>query len=313
MRKAAPLACALLFFLAVVASADDWRKGLPPKDKVAEHLQEISVTIKAGGSEGSGVIVTRLVKRDGKDVKVNFVVTAAHVVDGLRKVTERIDPKTGTKRQVVTFADCHIVRELNEAGRAVGELKMSAEVIRYSESEDIAILRVRKTDFVSASTTFYLDEKIPPIGTELYHVGSLLGQLGSNSMTTGIVSQIGRVLDDKKEYDQTTATAFPGSSGGGVYEQSGAYVGMITRGAGEGFNLMVPIRRLREWAGDAGVGWIFDASLPVPTEKELEKMPIEDLGVEFDPEVKKAVNKNFPTLIRRDADVLLDALLDGPI
>ncbi|HAT67623.1 MAG TPA: hypothetical protein DCS66_24005, partial [Flavobacteriaceae bacterium] len=63
--------------------------------------------------------------------------------------------------------------------------------------------------------------------TELYHVGSLLGQTGSNSMTRGIVSQVGRVLNlgsgDGTVFDQTTVTAFPGSSGGGVFlsERSG--------------------------------------------------------------------------------------------
>ena len=66
-------------------------------------------------------------------------------------------------------------------------------------------------------------------------------------MTSGIISQVGRI-HGKVEFDQTTVTAFPGSSGGGVYLQDGRYVGMIVRGAGEGFNLMVPVRRMVRWA-----------------------------------------------------------------
>ena len=35
----------------------------------------------------------------------------------------------------------------------------------------------------------------------------------------------------------------------------GQYCGMIVRGAGETFNLIVPIRRMRTWAKAAGCEW----------------------------------------------------------
>lgn len=268
--------------------------GAPTKDKVAQSLQDISVTIRAEGSEGSGVVKTREI--DGK--QVNFVWTAEHVIDSLRTVREVIDPKSGTKRQVVSYRDAEIIKELVEDGRRVGELKMDAEVIRCSDQEDLALLRIRKRDFVAASVTFYLKEEIPPIGTDLYHVGSLLGQTGANSMTSGIVSQIGRILD-KQEFDQTTCTSFPGSSGGGVFLRSGEFVGLIVRGAGEGFNLMIPVRRVRRFAKEAGVQWAVDDAVPTPSDAELKKLPIEHTGVEFtrtagDDDDLKA----FPLLIR---------------
>jgi len=267
----------------------DWKAELPEKSKVAEYLQDISVTIKAttgkyGGSEGSGVVKTRVMEIDGEEVKVNFVWTAAHVVDNLRKVKEVIDPKTGTKRQFVEFADAHVVKELVENGRRVGELKMDAVVIRYNEEQDLAILRIRKSNFVNSSVVFYLDDEIPAIGTDVLHCGSLLGQMGSNSLTSGIISQIGRTID-KQEFDQSTATAFPGSSGGGIYlkeEYAGAYCGMLVRGAGEGFNLFVPVRRIREWAESADVMWALDDNVPMPTMAELEKVRVEDIGVKFE-------------------------------
>jgi hypothetical protein len=262
----------------------DWKTQLPDKTKVAAYLQDISVTIKTGFSEGSGVVKTRTVRVDGKDVKINFVWTAAHVVDGLRTIKEVIDPKTGTKRQLVEFKDAQVVKELVENGRRVGELKMDATVIRFNKEEDLAILRIRKSDFVHASVIFYLDEKIPAIGTDVLHCGSLLGQMGSNSLTSGIVSQIGRTID-KQEYDQSTATAFPGSSGGGIYlknDYPGAYCGMLVRGAGEGFNLFVPIRRLVAWAKKAEVMWAVDDNVAMPDEEELKKVRVEDIGVEFE-------------------------------
>ncbi len=276
------------------------------EDDVATHLQNISVTVKSPGEygegQGSGTLVTRELKlndKSDKTVKVNLVITAAHVVDNLKTQRTVIDPKTGTKRQIIEFRDAQIVQELKENGRRVGEIKMDARVIRYSDAtddEDIAILQIRKRGFVDVNAKFYLEDKIPPIGTQLFHVGSLLGQVGANSMTTGIISQHGRVLQlgtgDGTVFDQTTATAFPGSSGGGIYLTNGLYVGMLVRGAGEGFNLIVPIRRMRNWADKVDATWILDPTAKAPTLEELNNSKsIEGLGISFSKEDKKSREK----------------------
>ena len=82
------------------------------QENIAEHLQNISVTIRAKGrfseAQGSGVIITReLTKSKGSTEKtrVNFIWTAGHVVKGLRNVRTIIDPKTGTSRKIVEFRD----------------------------------------------------------------------------------------------------------------------------------------------------------------------------------------------------------------
>ncbi len=258
---------------------------------VAQYLQDISVTIRSNTAEGSGVIKTR--QLDGQ--QVNFVWTAAHVVAGLRHV-KTVVTADGTERRQAQFEDCLIVKELVEDSRRVGELRMDAQVVRFSAKEDLALLQIRKKGFVPASARFYLDPNTPAIGTPLYHVGSMLGQAGSNSMTEGIVSQIGRVLENLP-FDQTTVAAFPGCSGGGVYLHDGRYVGMVVRGAGETFNLIVPIRRMAAWATKAKVGWALDDQVPMPGASELEALPVEDTGVQFAP--KPATVKALPYLIRR--------------
>jgi S1-C subfamily serine protease len=250
--------------------------------RVAQHLQDISVTIVAknrlGSGEGSGVIKTR---RTSDGDTVNFVWTAAHVVEHLRKTRTVIDSKSGTPKVVVEFDDALIVKANVENGRKVGKIEFDAEVIRYNAEEDLALLRVRKKNLVKCSVqVYYKDKEIPPISTELLHVGSLLGQLGSNSMTKGIMSQHGRLID-RKVFDQTTVTAFPGSSGGGVYLTDGRLVGLVLRGAGETFNLIVPSRRMKDWAKKAQVEWAFDDKVAMPTEEELQKLPVEDTGVQF--------------------------------
>ena len=162
----------------------------------AEHLQNVSVTIRSEGTfsngEGSGVIFTR---KDAKGNQVNFVWTAAHVIDNLRKTRKTV--VNGTPKTLVEFKDPMVVKEIRQNGRTVGRLQMDAEVLKYSDADDghdLALLRVRKFNFVKDTVTFYLEDKIPPLGEDLLHVGSLLGQIGANSMTDGIYSQHGRLI-----------------------------------------------------------------------------------------------------------------------
>jgi hypothetical protein len=282
------------------------------KQSVAEHLQNVSVTIRSEGAfsagEGSGVIFTR---KDSKGNLVNFIWTAAHVVDNLR--SERKVLVNGSPKTLVEFKDPVVIKEIRQNGRTVGRLQMDAEVLKYSESEDghdLALLRVRKFNFVTDSVVFYLDKNIPPLGTDLLHVGSLLGQMGANSMTDGIYSQHGRILKrlNKHIFDQTTCTAFPGSSGGGVFLKHGVggntnpkYVGMLVRGAGEGFNLIVPVRRMVDYCRKNKMMWALDSSVAMPTEDELKEMPIENTpkekGEAKDAE-REAAKKLFPFMLR---------------
>jgi S1-C subfamily serine protease len=256
--------------------------GLSTKERrdVADYLQDISVTIQAEDgyqkSEGSGVLITREIEGE----KITFVWTAAHVIDHLREVRSVIIE--GQTKKLIEFNDVQIIKELVEKGRRVGEIKMDATVVKYSDADDgqdLALLMVRAKDYGKDSARFYLDkdEPIIPIGTRLFHVGSLLGQMGANSMTSGIVSQVGRI-HGKVEFDQTTVTAFPGSSGGGVFLEDGRYMGMLVRGAGEGFNFVVPVRRLKRWAEKHEITWALDPSVKTPTLEEIRKLPVESIS-----------------------------------
>jgi hypothetical protein len=294
----------LLGFALLTSSANAAEK----KQSTAEHLQNVSVTIRAEGEwsagEGSGVIFTR---KDKEGNLVNLVWTAAHVIDNLR--SERKVLVDGAPRTLVEFKDPIIIKEIRQNGRTVGRLQMDAEVLKYSESEkghDLALLRVRKFNFVTDSVTFYLDDSIPALGTDLLHVGSLLGQMGANSMTDGIYSQHGRVIKslNKHIFDQTTCTAFPGSSGGGVFlkhDGNARYVGMLVRGAGEGFNLIVPVRRMTDYCKKHKIMWALDAKVAMPTEDELKKISIENMPKDKEETrdtEREAAKKMFPFMLR---------------
>jgi S1-C subfamily serine protease len=270
------LVFALVALVAPVASAED----------VSAYLQSISVTVTAKGGAGSGVVFTRDVKDGGETKKVNFVWTAAHVLEGLKSVRTFID-SDGSVKKFVEFQDAEIKKKIIEGGRTVGQLSLDAKVIKYSDAktgDDLALLMIRKADFVHESLKFYVDDEGTglPLGSQLFHVGSLLGEDGSNSMTTGIMSQVGRTVSlsggSKVLFDQTTVTAFPGSSGGGVFTTDGRYIGMLVRGAGETFNLIVPVRRMRAWAESENLLWAMDPKAEAPALAEIEKMAVESKG-----------------------------------
>ena len=253
---------------------------------ISTYLQDISVTIKTKGGEGSGVVFSRDIASDAGAKKVNFVWTAAHVLENIRSVRTVLG-SDGHLKKMIEFQDVEIVKKLVENGRTVGQLVIDAKVIKYSDAkdgEDLALLMIRKFGFVDVSAKFYEDKdgKGVTLGTQLYHVGSLLGSEGSNSMTAGIMSQIGRTValngGAKVLFDQTTVTAFPGSSGGGVFLTDGQYIGMLVRGAGETFNLIVPMRRISKWAKEENIVWALDQKVPAPTLEQIEKLEVEKMG-----------------------------------
>lgn len=277
------------------------------KTSIPQHLQDVSVTIISEGngqsSEGSGIIFTRKNKNGDN---INFIWTAAHVIDNLKTTREVV--VGGVKKTIVEFKDPKILKEIREDGRTIGRLELDAEVIKFSDVEtghDLALLRLRKKNFLQDSVVFHLEPKLPELGTDLVHVGSLLGSSGANSMTAGIYSQHGRVLPylNKFIFDQTTVTAFRGSSGGGVFLKHNAeYVGMLVRGAGETFNLIVPVRRMKDFCEKNKLMWALDVKIPLPDDDELKKIAVEE-----EPKQNKSEetphqhkqNKEFPFLIKR--------------
>ena len=318
MKKLASLI--LAFSLAFTMLSQE---KVSPKVKAADHLQNISVTIRSEGQfsngEGSGVIFSR---KDKDGNLVNLVWTAAHVIDNLRSTREVL--VNGSKKTVVEFKDPMVVKEIRQNGRTVGRLQMDAEVLKYSDADDghdLALLKVRKLNFVTDTVTFYLDKEIPELGTDLLHVGSLLGQMGANSMTDGIYSQHGRLIKSLNKYvfDQTTVTAFPGSSGGGVYLKDDArYVGMLVRGAGEGFNLIVPVRRMVDYCEKHKIMWALDKNVAMPSDSDLKDLPIEHAPKEKSEDTKDeaAAKKAFPFMIRvtpKYDDGRPDFLMIGPM
>lgn len=172
---------------------------------------------------GSGVILEKT-----KDYL--YMITNHHVIDGARDLS-------------VTFSD---------------DKTYAAEVVKYDENNDIAIIRVRIKD-LSESTLSEIkpikigDSNSLEIGESVVAIGNALGY--GQSVTTGVVSAVNRNFApkeslDTKTYIQTDAAINPGNSGGALLNMKGELVGIntakIASSSIEGMGYAIPMARVLE-------------------------------------------------------------------
>ncbi|HZN16088.1 MAG TPA: trypsin-like peptidase domain-containing protein [Acidimicrobiales bacterium] len=173
---------------------------------VAQHVLPLVAHLAVGNrGSGSAVVITP----DG------FLLTSAHVVAG----------GGGT----ATFAD----------GR-----ELAYEVIGTDALSDLAVIRVRGSDFAAAELG---DADALRVGQLVVAVGNPMGLTGT--VTAGVVSALGRSLPTRTESAarvvenviQTDAALNPGNSGGALVDGRGRLIGVNTAVAGIGLGLAVPI------------------------------------------------------------------------
>jgi S1-C subfamily serine protease len=100
------------------------------------------------------------------------------------------------------------------------------------------------------------------VGQPVVAIGSPLGLAGGSSVTTGVVSALGREVEAEGtsllDMVQTDAAISPGSSGGALVDGTGAVIGITTAvgvsevGA-EGLGFAVPVDVARSVAEELGV------------------------------------------------------------
>lgn len=170
---------------------------------------------------GSGIIVSS--EEDGL-----YIVSNYHVIEGATSLS-------------VTF----ITDETYEA-----------EVCGYDEDIDLAVLRVRTSE-LSETTTENIsvaslgDSEALVVGEQVVAIGNALGY--GQSVTTGIVSAVDRILDEGASsvgYIQTDAAINPGNSGGALLNMEGELIGINTAKLSstdiEGMGYAIPISQVKE-------------------------------------------------------------------
>lgn len=149
----------------------------------------------------------------------------------------------------VVFADgdvvtnCHVIKDASQLKVRIGDKEQPA-TLRYSDGDrDVCSLSVAG---LSAQTVVVGSTKTLKVGAKVYAIGAPKGL--ELTLSDGIVSSLREV--EGGHYIQTTAAISPGSSGGGLFDENGALVGLTTFYFAEGQNLnfAVPVEWVKELA-----------------------------------------------------------------
>ena len=169
---------------------------------IVEELTPAVVAIRVqtpfGDGSGTGVIVNAA---DG------LILTNQHVVDGARAIT-------------VALAGDRVFE-----GKIVGE----------DYSIDIAVIKV---DAIGLQQAVLGDASTLRVGDDVIAIGNALGLAGGPTVSKGVVSALGRTIQQGNEIlsdlIQTDAAINPGNSGGPLINTLGEVIGVNTARASEG-------------------------------------------------------------------------------
>ena len=95
------------------------------------------------------------------------------------------------------------------------------------------------------------------VGQQVVIMGSPLGSDNFNSVSAGILSSLNRDLYNRRGWEseqrfswhvmlQSTSPAFPGNSGGPVFNMGGEVIGVLVAGEAETLNFSVPVARFAD-------------------------------------------------------------------
>jgi tetratricopeptide (TPR) repeat protein len=187
-------------------------------------------------------------------VSTAHAITASEIYEQAIKstvVVENIDAKGDMQsmgsgvvladRDVVT--NCHVVKGANQLQvRSSG--KTYPATLHYSDwDRDVCSLSI--TGF-SAPAVVVGSTKTLKVGTKVYAIGAPQGL--ELTLSDGIISSLREV--EGGHYIQTTAAISHGSSGGGLFDENGALVGLTTfyLTKGQNLNFAVPVEWVTELA-----------------------------------------------------------------
>lgn len=200
-----------------------------------EHMQESVVLIQASGGQGSGVVVER---ENDKGKTRAFVWTANHVVEN--------------------DVEVKIVKGIRTEGHRAGQAEFIARVIGRDKDRDVALLWLDAPAGYFRAAEFAEDAPIR-VGTPLTHVGNVRGIAFEDSVSIGVMSQIGLKPEGWlwELTDQAALAAYFGSSGGPIFRTSDkAVVGLTVGGVvGSGFMNFVPVRVIEAFANENTLYW----------------------------------------------------------
>ncbi|MDR1840292.1 MAG: S1C family serine protease [Treponema sp.] len=179
-----------------------------------------------------GVRIERGVGQSNRVLGSAFFVDASGLlITNYHVIASEVDPKyKGYSRMYIRLGDATSPR-------------VPARVIGWDKALDLALI---KTEIESEYIFSIVDRVIPRVGDTVLAIGSPVGL--EKTVTSGIVSALGRRFLQIGDVVQIDAAVNSGNSGGPVVDSEGRLVGVVFAGIEhyQGLNFAVPAQRLAE-------------------------------------------------------------------
>ena len=186
-----------------------------PKDIIKKHNEMLYtvVRVEANQGSGSGVVISSKKTKEGW---ASYILTNHHVVSYNISIKEKYDFKKDKNKKEETKTPVRVSWfNYNDVSRHVGTSGRIADIVAYSSSHDLAILKVRDKE---NKVEFVADVSSPCQGLSLfettYAVGAGLGR--PPFATSGILGYLDMESQGTR-YLMATSPIIFGNSGGALF------------------------------------------------------------------------------------------------
>ena len=204
------------------------------------------------------------------DAFAGQALTLAQIAEQQSPTVVTITTEDGFGSGVIVEASGLIVTNLHviqgslsvEVKLSNGDVYDDVTVSAVDQRRDLALIRIRGFGLSSAS---FGDSELVRPGDSVILIGAPEGL--EQTVSNGIVSAL-RDSGDGYRFIQTTAPASPGSSGGGMFNESGELIGIVTSQftAGQNLNFAIPVNYARGLLSSDSKMTLADAAVRYPRE-----------------------------------------------
>jgi S1-C subfamily serine protease len=223
------------FFLAAAEAAledgskvpEDLRRYAEGQDTAADMIKGVATVIVDRGykAEWGRALPDRV------QGSAFFVDASGLLITNYHVITSEVDPSyEGYSRMYIRMGDASSPR-------------IPAKVLGWDKAMDLALI---KADLNPEYVFSVVDRVIPRVGDTVYAIGSPVGL--EKTVTSGIVSALGRRFLQIGDVIQIDASVNHGNSGGPVVDREGRLMGIVFAGIPQypGLNFAVPAERLAD-------------------------------------------------------------------
>ena len=219
----------------------------------------VRVTTNSGG--GSGTVVC---SRPVDGTYETYIITNNHVIASAILIKEEWDSvkkeDVKVERRSVVYVEIFAYRNVSEP---TGTLKLEADILAYSEAEDLGLLKLRYDEQVTNIAKLPAPGLIYNVLDESISVGCSL--LFPPLPATGVITRKNLLLESLP-FDMSSSQIIFGNSGGAMFLADGTWIGVPSRVAATGWMGSVPIThmglfisfsRVYGWLEKEGYGFVF--------------------------------------------------------